>query len=271
MTAFGHHFGVEFRFGLRNSSVLLMNYLFPLAFYALMGLVMTQINPGFTQTMLPAMVIFAGMASALLGLPTPLVEAREAGIYRTYKINGVPALSILLVPTLATVIHALLAATIIAVTAGPLFGAPVPLHWGPFVAIAVLTMITFGAIGALIGVVSADARATVLWSQLVFLPSMLLGGLMMPLDVLPASMLPVAALLPPAHAMQALMGFAYGQPTAFDPTVSVLVLAATAVLATTLAVYLFAWDRVNRTRRAPPLLALLVLAPMLVSALFVAL
>ena len=47
MNAFATHFAYEFKTGLRNPSLLLMNYLFPLGFYALMGLVMTQINPVF--------------------------------------------------------------------------------------------------------------------------------------------------------------------------------------------------------------------------------
>ena len=65
--------------------------------------------------------------------------------------------------------------------------------------------------------VSANSRATVLWSQLIFLPSMLLGGLMMPLSLLPPSVLAVSALLPPAQAMQAFMGLAYSQETILNP------------------------------------------------------
>ena len=77
MTAFRTHFAFEFKTGLRNATLLMMNYLFPLGFYALIGLIMVQINPLFRATMLPAMVIFVAMASLLLGLPSPLVEQRR--------------------------------------------------------------------------------------------------------------------------------------------------------------------------------------------------
>jgi ABC-2 type transport system permease protein len=268
MTAFTNHFLFEFKTGLRNSTSLLMNYLFPLAFYAMMGLVMTQINPGFKESMLPAMVIFVGMVSTLLGLPGPLVESREAGIYRSFKINGVPALSILAIPALTTVFHALIASTIIAVTATPLFDALPPENWGVFILLALATVFVFGGFGALIGVVSNSARSTVLWSQLIFLPSMLLGGLMMPLDILPKSVLPFSSLLPTTHAMQAFMGLAYGQETVLDPVVSLLVLLSSGVLAFGLAIYLFSWDSRNAARRSHPLLALLVLVPYLLGILF---
>ena len=261
MTAFATHFTFEFKTGLRNATLLMMNYLFPLGFYAIIGLVMTRINPAFKETLIPAMVVFVAMASMLLGLPGPLVEQREAGIFRTYKINGVPALSILSIPALTTMLHTLIASTLIVITAAPLFGGVLPVNWGAFVMISLLTVFTFGALGALIGVVSANSRATVLWSQLIFLPSMLLGGLMMPLSLLPPSVLIVSALLPPAQAMQAFMGLAYGQATTLNPVVCVGVLAATAVLAFGLAIYLFNWDRVNQVRRGHPALALLVLLP----------
>ncbi len=265
MTAFAQHFVFEFKTGLRNPNQLLLNYLFPLGFYALMGLVMTQINPGFKDTMIPAMAVFAIMASTILGLPSPLVESREAGIFRSFKINGVPALSILAIPVLTTIFHVLITSAIIVATATPLFKGVAPSDWGAFVLVALVTAFTCGALGALIGVISANSQATVLWSQLIFLPSMLIGGLMMPLSLLPKAVLPFSRLLPTSHAMQAFLGLAYDQTTTFNPVVSVVILLTSGVLAFGLAIYLFNWDSRNQARRGHPLMALLALAPFVVS------
>ncbi len=267
MTAFANHFSFEFKTGLRNSTLLFMNYLFPLGFYAMMGLVMTQVNPFFTESMLPAMMIFVILAGTILGLPSPLVEAREAGIYRSFKINGVPAISILAIPVLTTTFHALIVASVVSLTAAPFFKGVPPSNWANLAWLAVLFAFTCSAIGALIGVVSANNRVTVFWSQLIFLPSMLIGGLMMPLTILPESVQPFAALLPTAHAMQAFQGLAYGQATVFNPLASVVILLSSGLLAFGLAIYLFNWDSVNRTRRGHPLMALLALAPYLVGLL----
>jgi len=264
MNAFANHFGFEFKAGLRNATAMLMNYLFPLGFYFMMGVVFTQILPTFRDTMIPAMLIIAAMSSTLLGLPDPLVTSREAGIYRSYKINGVPAVSILAVPVLTSMIHALIVAAIIALTAPPFFRATPPASWGMLALIALLTIFTFGATGALIGVASPSSRATVLWSQLIFLPSMLLGGLMMPVSVLPESVRPFAGLLPSSHAMQAFAGLAFGQETVFDPVRSVIILATSGILAFGLAIYLFNWDSRNAARRGHPLLALLAAVPYVV-------
>jgi ABC-2 type transport system permease protein len=266
MTALLSHLTFEFKSGLRNSTLLLMNYLFPLGFYAMMGLVMTQINPGFTDIIVPAMIIVAFMASTVLGLPGPLVESREAGIFRTFKISGVPAFAILTMPVVTTVFHGLIVATVIVLTA-PLFDGASPQSWGNLAIVTLVSAAAFGAIGALIGVIARDARATVLLSQLIFLPSMLLGGLMMPLDYLPESVRPFTYLLPPAHAMQAFQGLAYSQPTVFNPIASLTVLLASGALAFGLAIWLFNWDRVNQVSRGHPLMAIIAWIPYVVALL----
>jgi ABC-2 type transport system permease protein len=267
MTAFANHFSFEFKTGLRNQSQLLMNYLFPMAFYAMMGLVMTQVNPLFPKTIIPAMIIFSALSSAVLGLPGPLVESRESGIYRSFKINGVPAISILAMPALTTIFHVLIAAAIIVITAPLFFNGATPVNWGGFVLVTLLTVFTCGSIGALLGVIAKNSRETVLLSQIIFLPSMLLGGLMMPLSMLPASVRGISALLPPTHAMQAYLGLAYGEQTVINPTLSVLTLLVSGLLAFGLAIYLFSWDSRNDARRGHRLLALLVLVPYLVGVL----
>jgi ABC-2 type transport system permease protein len=115
-------------------------------------------------------------------------------------------------------------------------------------------------------VVSTDSRSTVLYSQLIFLPAMLLSGLMMPLDILPSSVRGVSALLPATHAMQAYQGLAFGQQTVLAPWASLLILLATGASAFGLAIYLFSWDSRNSSRRGHPALALLALVPCLVAA-----
>ena len=51
MTAFLHHLAYDFRTGLRDKTQMLMFYLFPLFFYAMMGLLMGKVNPTFLAAM----------------------------------------------------------------------------------------------------------------------------------------------------------------------------------------------------------------------------
>jgi ABC-2 type transport system permease protein len=264
MTAFINHFSFEFRTGIRNRNLLLLNYLFPLGFYLLMGLIMAEINPVFKGTMLPAMVVFAIMAATMLGLPDPLVTAREDGIYRSYKINGVPAFSILVIPALTTILHMVVVSTIITITAPTVFEAASIVQWPGFILTFLLMAFASAGLGVLIGVISSSSRMTVLWSQIVFLPSMLLGGMMVPYDMLPEAAGKLSQLLPATQAMNAFRAFALDLPADFNATGSLLVLFASGVISFALAVYMFNWDRRNTTQRGHPLMALLVLVPYVV-------
>jgi ABC-2 type transport system permease protein len=267
MRAFAYHFSFEFFTGLRNKTLLLMMYLLPLGFHFMMGLMMVDINPFFKETMIPAMVIFAILSGMILGLPQPLVEAREAGIFRSYKINGVPAGSILVIPAISALIHASIVSLVIVVTGSMVFQAPLPVNWLPFVLVFLTLACTCSGFGVLIGVISSSSRVTVLWSQLIYLPSMMAGGLMVPLQMLPEALVRVARLLPASYAMDAFKGMAMGMPIDYDPAWALLILFVSAVLAFGLALFLFSWDSRNTARRSP-LLALLVLLPYILGMIF---
>jgi len=267
MNAFVNHFSFEFRTGIRNKQLLLMNYLFPLGLYLMMGFIMPEINPLFLESMIPAMVVFAILAATLLGLPDPLVNAREAGIFRSYKINGIPSSSILTIPALTTILHLVIVTVIITATAPLLFDAPLPVNWPNYGLTFIAMAFACAGISVLIGVISASSRVTVLWSQLIFVPSMLLGGLMLPYSMLPDVAGKISQLLPATQAMNAFNGLAMDKVADFDPTGSVIALLLSGVLAFVVAIYLFNWDSRNTTPRGHPLLALLVLLPYVIGLL----
>ena len=261
MNAFTSHFSFEFRTGIRDKTLLLMNYLFPLGLYLLLGFLMAEINPDFVPTMIPAMIVVAIMSGTILSLPNPLVAAREAGIFRSYKINGVPAISILTIPALTTILHMVIVAALIIGTAPLLFNAPVPVNWFGLILFFLLVAFAHAGLGVLISVISSNTRTVVLWSQLVFLPSMLLGGLMLPSSILPEAFGKIGLLLPATYAINTFQGLAQNQATAFAPIWSVIILVAGGALSFGLANYLFSWDTQNKPRRGHPALALLALLP----------
>lgn len=261
MHAFTTHFNFEFKTGIRNKNLLLMNYLFPLGFYLMMGFIMPEINPFFRETMIPAMITFAILAATLLGLPDPLVNARENGIFRSYKINGVPAFSILFIPGLTTGLHLAIVSLLIMFSAPLLFEAQLPGHGLNFFITMVALSLACSGLGILIGVVSPSTRMTVLFSQIIFVPSMILGGLMLPYSMLPEAAQVTAQLLPATHAMNAFNGLTLGATADFNPWASIVMLATSGLLAFLLALYLFSWDSKNSNRRAHSALAFLALVP----------
>ena len=147
------------------------------------------------------------------------------------------------------------------ITAPILFDSPLPSNWVGFALVFLISALAFASLGVLIGVVSSSIRVTVLWSQLIFLPSMMIGGLMIPLSMLPDALARFSLLLPSTHIMNAFLEFGYGITTDVLATASLAIILSGAILTFALALYLFSWDSQNSTRRGPTSLALLALLP----------
>ena len=90
---------------------------------------------------------------------------------------------------------------------------------------------------------------------------------MLPHSMLPDAALKFAQLLPASHGMNAFIGLVMGRESAFSAWGSVGVLAASAIIAFGLALFMFSWDSRNAKRRGHPLLALLVFVPAVIGIL----
>ncbi|MFC2069568.1 ABC transporter permease [Chloroflexota bacterium] len=268
MTAFINHFSFEFRTGIRDKTLLMMNYLFPLGLYILLGYMITGIDPTFSDKIIPALIIIAVMSSTLLSMPNPLLKAREDGIFRSYRVNGVPSVSILSIPALTTVIHMLIVAGIITFTAPLLFNAPLPANWFAFILFFLLTAFAHASLGMLISVISGSVRSLVLWSQVFFIPSMMLGGLTFPDTFLPDALARIGRLLPATYSLKVYQGIAMNYETAFNPLWAVIILLSVGILAFVFSNYLFSWDSKNSTQRGHPAMAIIALVPFILGAIF---
>jgi ABC-2 type transport system permease protein len=68
-------------------------------------------------------------------------------------------------------------------------------------------------------------------SQAVFLPTVMLGGIMFPASMLPEPLRLVGKVLPATHAMQSFSSLAFGLPSDVNAAVSLLFLIAIGILA----------------------------------------
>jgi ABC-2 type transport system permease protein len=254
MRAFAYHLGYEFKGSLRDKAQLFMNYLFPLLFFVLVGAFMTRLDPSFKGRLIPSMAVFAVMCSYLLSMPSGLVAARESGQLRGYRISGVPAWASLAAPALANAGHMALVTIFVAAFSASVFGAALPADLPRF-ALAWLAMTaSFAGLGALIAVLSPSGRAATLLAQCVYLPSVILGGLMTPMGAFPPALERASLLLPARHAMRAFAG-------GTGSTASLFALCSGAVLSFLLAAYLFEWDGKNARPSSRKILALMAFLP----------
>jgi ABC-2 type transport system permease protein len=268
MKAFSIHFLFALKTGIRDKTLLLMNYLFPLGFYFAISAIMPKMNPEYGAILIPSMMIFSILVSNILGLPEGLITSRNTGILRSYKINGIPKMSMLAIPTLTTALHNIVVTAIILITAPIVFGAQLPVNIGGLVIVFIATAIVFSGLALLISVLAENNSITVLYAQVIFLPSMLIGGLMVPASQMPESIGRVTRLLPTTYAMDAFNALAEKGDAAFNPAISLGILLSCGIISILVSSYLFKLDNNNTSKPKSKLWALLALVPLVLGVIF---
>lgn len=236
MRAFFKYLRIQFLMDLRDRSILMHYYLVPLVFFFVIGSVFSSINPLMKATLAASMSIFAVTMGAIMGAPIPIVKARESGTLRAFRINGIPDTAVLAVQALSCFLHLFIVSAIIYFAAPRFFHAQSPAYPGSYAAVLLLFICASVGVGVLIGTAARNQSMSSMLSMLVFLPTVLLTGIMFPVKMLPENFRWVSRIFPGTHAMQAFTGFAYGKKTDFSPIIAVWVLAVIGVAAFALSI-----------------------------------
>ena len=239
MNAFLKHLWVQFKMDIREQGTLMNYYLVPLVFYLVMGAVVSSINPLAKQTLAATMVIFSVTMGAVLGIPAPIVKMRESGVLRAYRVCGIPGWAVLLIQSVSAFLHLLVVSIIIFVTAPLFFGASYPQSFPAYFLTLFILLFASIALGLFIGVAARSQSIATMLSQAVFLPTVMLSGIMFPTSMLPGPLSVVGRLLPATYIMQCFSGFAFRLPTDIDTTSALLITAGIGVVAAGLTIVRF--------------------------------
>lgn len=224
---------------IRERGTLLTYYLLPLIFYFIVGSVFVSINPASKQTLAFSMTIFAVTMGAVIGMPIPVVRMRESEVLRAYRVCGIPGWATLLVHAVSAFLHLFIVSVIILLTAPVVFGAGIPANYASYFVILVILLFSNIAIGLLIGVLAKNQSAATLLTQAIFLPTVMLGGIMFPASMLPGALRAAGYIIPSTHAVQSFAGLAYGMSVESSAVLSLIILAGIGAAAVLLAVLRF--------------------------------
>lgn len=202
-------FKFEFIKAFRDKTLLTLTYLMPLGFYLMMGFFMVEVNPFFLEILIPSMVIFTILTSTLMGIPSVVVDNRNSGVLKSYKIYGISKYQYIFINSITSLIHVLINSLIIVVSANYLFNAPMPNNYGLFTLLTIIGVFTFTGISTFIGVISKNNKTTILFAQAIYLPSMILSGVMVPSEMIPESVGKISNIIPTTHLMRGFRELAY--------------------------------------------------------------
>ena len=196
MKGFCYAAALQFRLDIRSKALLITCYLVPLLFFGLMRRIFTSLDPNAKTTLLPSMTVMGVSMGALIGLPPTLTELYGTQVKKMYQAGGVPLCMGAITTALSAFVHLMILGGILYLAAPLAFDAALPKHPIPyFASLALLIAVTL-SLGCVLGLAVKNQSKLTMICQLFFLPSILLSGILVPVELLPLPLSQLGMLFP---------------------------------------------------------------------------
>ena len=196
MNGFLYSLTLQWKLDIRSKSLLVTYYIVPLIFFLLMGGIFTSVMPEMSSTLIQSMIVMSVSMGAFLGLPASLIETYGSDIKKIYKANGVPIHLGLVTMVLSAFLHLTMTCMVILLLAPILFSASLPSQLPLFfLALAIYIFVSL-SIGSILGLTVKNQAKLTMIAQLIFLPSIMLSGIMFPITLLPVFLQVIGQVFP---------------------------------------------------------------------------
>lgn len=224
MGAFLYGIYLQWKLDIRSKTLLITCYIVPLLFFAIMGGIFTSVMPEARYTLIQSMAVFGVTMGALIGLPPSLVEIYSSDIKKVYKANGVPLYLGLVLTNISAYIHLFIMSIILYIAAPLAFNAEMPENPVLYFASLAIFIAVSLSIASIIGLAVKDQAKTSMVSIIIFLPSIMLSGIMFPIELLPKAFEIVGKIFPASWGYRVMADSTF-QLENLLPLVAILILA----------------------------------------------
>ncbi len=176
---------LQWRLDIRNRTMLVTCYLVPLIFFGIMGGIFTSLMPETRETLISSMTVMGVSMGTLIGLPPSVAETYGGDIRRMYRANGIPLPAGLVSMAVSAFVHLLLMSLVLLLAAPVAFGAWMPASLAQHIGRTAVFLAVSLALGSALGLAVRNQAKLTMVSQLFFLPSILLSGILFPAELLP--------------------------------------------------------------------------------------
>lgn len=202
MNAFFYQTTLQWKLNFRNKELLLFYYAVPLVFYFLIGGIFTSIMPDANLTLIQAMTVFGITMGGVLGSPYPLIEFYASEEKNAYQVGHIPLWTVAAGNFIAAIVHLFVMSMVIYFTAPLFFDAVLPENPAAYFLSLFLMIIASLSVGTAFGLCIKSSAKSGMMTQIVFLPSVMLSGIMFPANLLPNFLQQVGKVLPATWGFQ---------------------------------------------------------------------
>ena len=205
MNKFLYGITLQWKLDIRSKSLLVTCYLVPIIFFLLMSGIFTSVMPEMRHTLIQSMIVMSVSMGAFVGLPPSLIETYRSDVKKVYKANGVPLSVGLITMFLSTFVHLMIICILIILLAPILFDATLPVQFPLFfLSLTIFTLVSL-SVGSVLGLAIKNQTKLTMITQLVFLPSIMLSGIMFPIELLPDFLKAIGLIFPASWGYQLML------------------------------------------------------------------
>ena len=254
--------GAYLKQSFRSKTALFWNIAFPLVWLFVFGFIFAGGDPARATLLMPGLFTITTISGAFFGVTYLMVNERETGILRRYRVTPVTATTVVLANAIRAVAMLTVSITVQGLVGWLVFrftiaGSP----------LALATVILFGALafvplGLIVGSTAQDMRAAPAISNLLFFPMVFASGAAVPFWMLPGWVQSLSRLLPATYMVEAMQGVMVRGESLVQLWAPLAVLAVTCAVGAALNSMLFRWestDPLDRKRLAMVVAGLAVL------------
>jgi len=202
MRSFLYQFVTDLQLYYRNRVALLYGYLFPTIFLVAFWVLYRHELVPLVNHMGELLTVTA-LGGACFGLPTAMVSDRERGVWRRYRVAPVSTLQLVL-GTLAARYVILLSAAMLQLMLAMWIGMPLPEHLFDLWLAFTFVSFAFLGLGLVIAMLADNVPAVQALGQSIFLPMLIIGGVAVRIESLPAWAQHLSAFFPGRYSVDAI-------------------------------------------------------------------
>ena len=183
----------------RSKTALFWMMAFPLGFLFLFGFVMARGDARVMAILMPGLLTTTLMSGGLFGVALPLVQEREIGLLRRFRVTPVTAAAVAVAHGITAILTGFLSLVILLVLATIVFKLQIAGSMLALTGVFLCGACVLIPMGLLVGSTARDMRTAPAIANLLFFPMMFLSGSAMPFAVLPDGVKRFARLLPTTY------------------------------------------------------------------------
>ncbi len=243
------HLLLTIRLNHRNPQALIFGYVMPILFLVAFGSIFGSGGTAM-QGVLGKVLTIAALGGACFGMPITLVAERERGVWRRYRLSPIGAPTLILSTILSRLLILLTSGGLVVGAAVFFYGMPWPVSVLALLIAYTATCLAFIGLGLVIAMLANSVGAVQAMGQCLFLPMLIIGGVAVPLRLLPMWAQTTSLFMPGRYGVTAIDHAVLPLLSLTDAWLALLALLLSCGAGVVAAGLVFRWDVPAPSRRA---------------------